>query len=131
ISNKTHLHFISRSSEILGLIYSSPPTSCLIISPPSATIVRVNWLLSSCLIYTEWILFTPIFFDLFSNLTLEPGRELTSFSLRILFVKGFSQLMWIFVLTVNRGWITGISLITLNVALMPLALIVVFFLLLL
>src|SRR5215203_7535600 len=100
MSNTRHLHFVPRTSEMLGFIYSSPPTSCFIISPPSATIVRVNWLLSSCRTCTEWILFIPIF-DLFSKLTLEPERELSFF--RIFFVRAFSHLMWILVLTVKRG----------------------------
>jgi hypothetical protein len=67
--------------------------------------------------------FIPIF-DLFSKLTLEPERELSFF--RIFFVRAFSHPMWILVLTVKRGWITGISLITFNIALMPLPLIVLF-----
>src|ERR687894_338334 len=122
-SNITHSHFAPRISEMFGFIYSSPPTSCFIIRPPSATIVRVNWLLSNCLTRTEWMLFIPIF-DLFSKLTLDPERELIFF--RIFFVRTFLHFMWTLVLTVKRGWIIGISLIRLSFAVMPLLLIVLF-----
>src|ERR671910_2592980 len=123
MSNITHSHFAPRVSEMLGFIYSSPPTSCFIIRPPSAIIVRINWLLSSCLTRTEWMLFIPIF-NLFSKLTLDPERELIFF--RIFFVSIFWHFMWILVLTVKRGWIIGISLIKFSIAVMTLPLIVLF-----